>query len=147
MNRLKAHRRRSVAVLAVLALVALGIGVSAVLAAGTAIAPIQNHNDACGENIGTSPIGSVTFTKINKTTLRTAVTIKRGVPFDIYTVELFSPDSSCSTPLATLGTFTTGPTGQGNHTFTSSTFGQVEFFINANDGLFDNESVTALVDG
>ena len=144
MSRLKIHRRRSVAVLAVLALVALGIGVSQVLAAGTAIAPIQRGNDSCGANVGTTQIGTVTFTKINKSTLRTAVTIKRGVPFDIY--EVFLYDDSCNN-LAFLGTFTTGPTGQGNHTFMSPTFGEVAFFINAEDSFTDNDSVTVSVDG
>ena len=49
-------------------------------------------NDSCGADIGAAPIGSVTFTKLDKTTLRTAVRINRGVPFNLYTITLFDDE-------------------------------------------------------
>jgi hypothetical protein len=61
-------------------LVALAVGVSQVFAADTATAPIQKLNNSCGYDLGKKPIGSVTFTRIDKTTLRTAVRINSGEP-------------------------------------------------------------------
>jgi hypothetical protein len=144
MAKLIRQRMRSFAVLGALVVVVLGVGVSQVLAKGTGTAPIQKHNSSCGADVDKKAIGSVTFTRIDKTTLRTAVRIDRGVPSNQYTIYLY--DGHCN-QLTKLGKFKTGSDGDGNRTFTSSRFGHQSFFVDAYDGTDDNDSVIVKVAG
>jgi hypothetical protein len=121
------QHRRAFAGLLVIGLVALAVGVAQALAGtGTATAPIEKNNESCGTDIGTSTIGSVTFTRDDKTTLRTAVRLTKFAPSTKYRVFLVS--GGCSED-ALLGYIKTDSNGQGNATFTSSTFGHQSFFI------------------
>jgi hypothetical protein len=140
-----AHRRRTAAALATVVLVALAIGVSQAFAGrGTATAPIQKHNGACGADIGTQAIGSVTFTRIDKTTLRIALRLDGALPSWKYEVFLFN--GGCDI-LADLGKAKTDSSGQGNWTWTTSTFGNQSFFLDPFDGTFANDSPTVKVGG
>jgi hypothetical protein len=129
MTRLIGRRWRSFAGLLALVLVALAVGVSQVFAADTATAPIQKLNNSCGYDLGKKPIGSVTFTRIDKTTLRTAVRINSGEPSTTYTIYLYH-DHVCS-PVTKLGEFKTGSAGDGNATFSTSTYGYQNFYVGA----------------
>ena len=129
-RRVLGRRRPAFAGLLVIALVALAFGVAQALAGtGTATAPIQKYNTTCGHDLGTSPIGSVTFTRDDKTTLRTHLRLTKFSPSTKYGVWLYhGSDASCSI-LTVLGSLKTDSSGAGEATFTSSTYGRQSFFI------------------
>jgi hypothetical protein len=140
------QHRRVFAGLFVVALVAVAFGVAQALAGtGTATAPIEK-SISCGLDTGASTIGSVTFTRDDKTTLRTHVRLTKAAPSMKYVVALYS--GGCNY-LTTLGTVKTDSSGAGEATFTSSTFGHQSFFIFAVPwtGSVFGTSVTVKVDG
>jgi hypothetical protein len=148
-RRVLARRRPASAGLFVVALVAVAFGVAQALAGtGTATSPIEKiKHETCGADIGTSAIGSVTFTRDDKTTLRTAVRLTKASASKKYFVWLYN--GGCDF-LTDLGTLKTDSSGAGNATFTSSTFGHQSFFIYVipefESGVFGG-SVTVKVDG
>jgi hypothetical protein len=128
------RRWRSFAGLLPLVLVALAVGVSQVLAGtGTATVPIEKNNSTCGTSIGTSAIGSVTYTRDDKTTLREHVRLTKATPSKTYYFYLYSGSGVCNF-LTTLGTVKTDSSGAGEATFTSSTYGYQTFWIWTWDG-------------
>ena len=140
-------RRPAFAGLLAVALAALAIGVAQALAGtGTATVPLQKNNIYCGADIGTSTFGWVTFTRDDKTTLRTAVRLTKATPSMKYHVDLYS--GGCVF-LGTLGGFKTGSGGDGNATFTSGTFGHQSFFafVYPEGGGVYGDSTIAKVDG
>jgi hypothetical protein len=139
------HRRRMVAGFATVVLTALAIAVTQAFAGtGSATAPIQKHNGFCGADIGTQAIGSVTFTRIDKTTLRVALHLNGALPSSTY--EVFLYNGGC-TVLADLGKIKTDSKGQANRTWTTSTFGNQSFFLDPFDGTFANDSPIVKVGG
>jgi hypothetical protein len=143
------QHRRAFAGLLVIGLVAVAFGVAQALAGtGTATAPIEKNNESCGTDIGTSTIGSVTFTRDDKTTLRTTVRLNKFSPSTKYEVALVN--GGCS-DFNIIGHIKTDSNGQGNATFTSSTFGHQSFFIYVLPevccGPIFGASVTVKVDG
>ena len=141
-------KRRVFAGLLTIALVALAVGVAQALAGtGTATVPFQKNNFSCGADIGTSTFGSVTFTRIDKTTLREHVRLTKATPSRTYDILLFS--GGCDF-LATVGHLKTDSNGAGEATFTSSTFGFQSFFAEAlaqGGGGVNGDSTIAKVDG
>jgi hypothetical protein len=142
------QHRRAFAGLFVVALVAVAFGVAQAFAGtGTATSPIEKNNFTCGLDIGTSPIGWVTFTRDDKTTLREHVRLTRVTPSSRYDIFLYS--GGCDF-LMTLGTVKTDSSGAGEATFTSSTFGHQSFFAGIDregGGGVGGVSVTVKVDG
>jgi hypothetical protein len=123
------HRRAFAGLLAI-ALIALAVGVAQALAGtGTATAPIQKNNFSCGNDLGTSAIGSVTFTRDDKTTLREHIRLTKASPSTKYEVDLWSGSGQTCVYLTTPGYMKTDSSGAGEATFTSSTFGHQTFFV------------------
>ena len=146
-RRLLGRRRGAFAGVFAVALVALAVGVAQALAAtGTATSPILRYNDSCGQDNGKSAIGSVTFTKIDKTTLRVAIRLNGATPSMLYNATIWN--GACDDHLF-LGGFKTGSDGSGNKTLTISTGGYDSFFVFVNpEGKgVSGESVTVKVDG
>ena len=129
------------------ALVALAVGgVQALAATGTATSPILRYNDSCGGENGKSAFGSVTFTRIDKSTLRTTIVLNGATPSMTYDATIWN--GACDDHLF-LGSFKTGPNGSGNKTFTISNGGYESFFVFVEprgEGVW-GESVTVQVDG
>jgi hypothetical protein len=120
------HRRVFAGVL-VIGLVAVAFGVAQAFAGtGTATAPILKYNYTCGGNNGASAFGWVTFTRDDKTTLRTHVRLTKATPSTKYVVQLRS--GGCDF-LTLLGSLKTDSSGGGEATFTSSTYGHQSFFV------------------
>jgi hypothetical protein len=140
------QHRRTFAGLFLVALVACALGVAQAFAGtGTATAPIQKKNANCGADIGTSTIGTVTFTR-EGTTLRERVRLTKFTPSTTYTVYLY--DGGCD-QLAILGYLKTDSSGAGDATFASSTFGHQSFFVyvTCHCGGVYGDSVTVKVGG
>jgi hypothetical protein len=138
MFKARTRRRRTFFGLVVVALAALAIVVSQAFAGpGSVTAPIQKHNGFCGADTGQKTIGSVTFTRIDKSTMRIVLQFTKGEPSTKYEVFLF--DSDCNV-LDELAFVKTSSTGTGKWTFTTSTFGQQSFFLDPFDGNFANDS-------
>ena len=94
-------------------------------------------------------IGLVTFTRIDKTTLRTAVRLQkfsRSTKHNVYVIG--GPGCGASTFVGTV-TVKNDSDGQANATFTSSTNGYESFwvFIAPQVPGIEGESVTVKVDG
>ena len=146
-RRVAGTRRGVFGGLLAVALVALAVGVAQALAGtGTATSPILRYNDTCGGNNGKSAFGSVTFTKIDKTTLRTAIQLNGATPSMTYDAIIWN--GACNDHLF-LGSFKTGSDGSGNRSFTISTGGYESFFVFVEphgQGVW-GESVTVQVDG
>jgi hypothetical protein len=121
------HRRVFAGTLAIALLaLALAVGVAQALAGtGTATSPIEKNNFTCGLDIGTSAIGSVTFTRDDKA-LREQVRLTKVSPSSKY--DIFLNSGGCVF-LKTLGVIKTNSSGAGEATFTSSTFGHQSFFV------------------
>ena len=144
-NSLRGRHRRTFTGLFLVALVACALGVAqAIAGTGTATAPIQKKNANCGADIGTSTIGTVTFTR-DGTTLREHVRLMKFTPSSPYTVYLY--DGACD-QLAILGYLKTDSSGAGDATFKSSTFGHQSFFVyvTCHCGVY-GDSVTVKVAG
>ena len=149
LRRVLGRRRSAFAGVLAVALVALAIGVAQALAGtGTATSPLEKNKANCGMEAGTSTIGSVTFTRDDKTTLRTHVRLTKFSPSTKYGVLLLNGACSFAT---VIGSLKTDSSGAGEATFTSSTFGYQSFFVfifpEECCGLVYGETVTVKVDG
>ena len=148
-RRVLGQRRRAFAGVVAVTLVALAVGVAQALAGGTgtATSPLEKNKETCGAEAGLSVIGSVTFTRIDKTTLRTALRLQKFSPSTKHNVYVIGgPGCGAST---FVGTVKTDSDGQANATFTSSTNGYESFwvFIAPQVPGIEGESVTVKVDG
>ena len=110
-RRVLGQRRRAFAGVVAVTLVALAVGVAQALAGGTgtATSPLEKNKETCGAEAGLSVIGSVTFTRIDKTTLRTAVRLQKFSPSTKHNVYVIGgPGCGASTFVGTVKTDSDG---------------------------------------
>jgi hypothetical protein len=127
MKQFARDRRRFVAGIAVvlLALTALGFGVSQAIASSTARVPIL-HDDSCGDSTSHDQVGTAQFV-YEKSVLSVRVQMRGADPGD-YHLLVFTNDGGCH-EIADFGKFKVDSTGNGNKAGQASLPGFHTFFV------------------
>jgi hypothetical protein len=119
-----------------LAILALAVGgVAQAFSTNKAEAPIQKKNGSCGADTGNKEIGEATFNRSGNT-LTVKVKMTRA-PNTTYHLTLYNADSCF--PIKDLGKFKVSG-GSGSKTGTADVTGYSSFFVDAYDGVNNNDS-------
>jgi hypothetical protein len=139
MKQFARERRRFVAGIAVvvlLALTALGFGVSQAVANSTVKVPIL-HDDSCGDSTSHDQVGTAQFV-YEKSVLSVRVQMRGADPGD-YHLLVYSNDVGCN-QIADLGKFKVDTTGNGSKAGHASLPGFHTFFVVMRNSTTGNDS-------